>query len=176
MIIKATVGYFELLYCKYSSSNRTVIQLYTTALKSLVPELNWSCKKQLTINYLNKWEHWFMYWVCKVSCTLLYVPQEQQHWILLLLMLFTLEVQLFVMWLNKQTYKNEKRTMITNLVTALQNILSRSLLWDKRWLCWIPWNEMAFVSTVMSNRRIMYDFMDAQIKIMYHQLSNLMVM
>lgn len=57
-----------------------------------------------------------------------YVPQEQQHWILLLLMLFTLEVQLFVMWLNKQTYKNEKRTMITNLVTALQNILSRSLL------------------------------------------------
>ena len=66
--------------------------------------------------------------------------------------------------------------MITNLVTALQNILSRSLLWDKRWLCWIPWNEMAFVSTVMSNRRIMYDFMDAQIKIMYHQLSNLMVM
>lgn len=66
--------------------------------------------------------------LCKVSCILLYVPQERQHWILLLLMLFTLEVQLFVMWLNKQTYKNEKRTMITNLVTALQNILSRSLL------------------------------------------------
>ena len=38
-----------------------------------------------------------------------YVPQEQQHWILLLLMLFTLKVQLFVMWLNKQTYKNEKK-------------------------------------------------------------------
>ena len=85
--------------------------------------------------------------LCKVSCTLLYVPQKQQHWILLLLMLFTFEVQLFVMRLNKQTYKNEKRTMITNLVTALQNILSRSLWWDKRWLFWIPWNEMAFVST-----------------------------